>query len=384
MTETAEMTYDWQPFLARWSGEWADAYDPDEVPDAGDQEALEERWLGFAPATGADIAALEKRLGLRLPPSYRQFLGVTDGWRHAGGFVWRLAGTREAYRPDSETDLTELFLEHLHEAASPAELQEALVWTRGLQLDVESDALSVALDPEDVDEHGEWAVLTWAPWRAASPERYRSFWEFMQAAYREFHHLEAGRDGGRLFTNATTEALDAQVEEARRIALRGDYARAEAALAEACAFGRPRAAALREQLTWMLGERYSNGLGGLAADPRYAPDLLPALMGGRGWGSWGDGAYEYHLRGGTEEVRALERMLLEQCQEGGYAYTVAGPFGGAVAAARGQMRGGEGDAARRALSPAPPPGEPLGARHPAPGGLAPRPPLGAPVTPGHR
>ncbi|WP_030786683.1 SMI1/KNR4 family protein [Streptomyces sp. NRRL S-920] len=381
MTETAEMTYDWQPFLARWSGEWADAYDPDEAPDAGDQEVLEERWLGFAPATGAGIAALEERIGLRLPPSYRQFLGVTDGWRHAGGFVWRLAGTREAYRPDSETDLTELFLEHLREDASPAEFQEALVWTRGLQLDVESDAVSVALDPEDVDEHGEWAVLTWAPWRAAPPERHRSFWEFMQAAYREFHQLEAGRDGGRLFANATTEALDAQVEEARRDALRGDYERAEAALAEACAFGRPRATALREQLTWMLGDRHTNSLGGLAADPRYAPDLLPALINSRERRSWGDGAYEYHLRGGAEEVRALEGTLLEQFQEGTYAYTVAGPFGGAVAAAREQMRWGEADAAWRTLSAALPRWQPLGPDHLAPVGLTADPLLGPLFTP---
>ncbi|MEU7647215.1 SMI1/KNR4 family protein [Streptomyces huasconensis] len=369
MTETAEMTYGWRPFLMRWSGEWADACDPNDVTGAGDQEALQKRWLGFAPASGAGIAALEARIGLRLPPSYRQFLEVTDGWRHAGGFVWRLAGTREAYRPDGETHLTEMFLEHLDEDADPAELQEALVWTRGLQLDVESDAVSVALDPEDVDEHGEWAVLTWAPWRAAPPERYQSFWEFMQAAYREFHQLKAGGDDGRPFTNATTEALDAQVEEARRDALRGDHERAEAVLSEACAFGRPRAKALREQLTWMLGNRHSNGLGGLAADPRYAPDLLPALMGGRERGAWRNGAYEYHLRGGTEEVRALERTLLGQLQEGTYAYTAAGPFGDAVATAREQMRWGEANAAWRTLSAALPQWQPLGPDHLAPVGL---------------
>jgi hypothetical protein len=35
---------------------------------------------------------MEERLGRRMPPSYREFLKVSDGWRHAGGFVWLLAG----------------------------------------------------------------------------------------------------------------------------------------------------------------------------------------------------------------------------------------------------------------------------------------------------
>ncbi|WP_198351707.1 SMI1/KNR4 family protein [Streptomyces typhae] len=120
MTETAGTRYDWQGFLTRWSGEWADAYDPEESRDArGDAEACEARWLGFAPAAPERVAALEERLGKRLPPSYRTFLAITDGWRHAGHFVYRLAGTEQADWYEDDAGLAEIFGEYLDEDSTP-------------------------------------------------------------------------------------------------------------------------------------------------------------------------------------------------------------------------------------------------------------------------
>ena len=59
---------EWAPFLERWSGEWVDGHDPEsDAPLA--EEVAKDRWLGFAPAAEADIAAAEARLGRRLPPS---------------------------------------------------------------------------------------------------------------------------------------------------------------------------------------------------------------------------------------------------------------------------------------------------------------------------
>jgi hypothetical protein len=52
---------------------------------------------GFPPASEERIAAMEERLGRRVSPSYREFLEVGDGWRHAGGFVWLPAGTGDAH-----------------------------------------------------------------------------------------------------------------------------------------------------------------------------------------------------------------------------------------------------------------------------------------------
>ncbi|QEU96916.1 SMI1/KNR4 family protein [Streptomyces kanamyceticus] len=381
MTETDGASDDWRGFLTRWSAEWADAYDPDEVQEAGDEEARRTRWLGFEPATPERIAALEERLEHRLPPSYRTFLEVTDGWRHAGGFVWLLAGTDTANWHEDDAGLAEIYQEDLDENATREEVLEATIWTRGLELAVESDAMTVMLDPEDVDAHGEWAVYTWAPWRASPPERHASFWEFMQDAYREFHSLRAGADDAPEFVNATTEALDAEVEQARRDALRGDFERAEAVFAQARAFGRPRAGALRDQIVWLLGDRYSTHFDGLAADPVYAPDLLPALIAGRGGRPWhGEGAYAGYVRGRSDEVCTLERLILRQLREGTYAYTAPGPFGDAVQAAREQARWGETDAAWRTLLIALPQWQPLGVDHLAPVGLAADPLLGPLLT----
>lgn len=142
----------------------------------------------FPPASEERITAMEARLGRRMPPSYREFLAVTDGWRHAGGFVWLLAGTAEARWHDNDSGLADDFAEYLEEDATAEERREAAIWRSGLQLDVESDALYVLMDPEDADEHGEWAVYTWAGWRAAPPVRHASFWEYM-------HDMHIGPSG---------------------------------------------------------------------------------------------------------------------------------------------------------------------------------------------
>ncbi|UNO38483.1 SMI1/KNR4 family protein [Streptomyces sp. MST-110588] len=381
-TETAGAAYDWQGFLTRWSEEWADAYDPGKARDAGDEEACRARWLGFAPATPARIAALEERLGHRLPPSYRTFLEVTDGWRHAGGFVWLLAGTEGACWYEDDAGLAEIFQEDLDEDATREEILEATIWTRGLQLAMESDVVDVLMDPDDVDEHGEWAVYTWAPWRASPPERHVSFWEYMQDAYRQFHRLRACAEDRPEFVNATTQELDRCVEEARRDALRGAYEQAEGALAKAQEFGRPRAGALRDQIKWLLGEQYARHFDGLAGDPVYAPELAPVLLADRAKQSWdADSVYAPHPPVGSEEVRTLEHELLRQLREGSYAYTATGPFGDAVNRAREQARWGETDAAWRTLLAALPEWQPLGPDHLAPVGLVADPLLGPLLTP---
>jgi cell wall assembly regulator SMI1 len=43
-------------------------------------EMISEGWLGFPGATAEAIQAAEARLGLQFPPSYREFLQVSNGW----------------------------------------------------------------------------------------------------------------------------------------------------------------------------------------------------------------------------------------------------------------------------------------------------------------
>ncbi|MFD8167394.1 SMI1/KNR4 family protein [Streptomyces cellulosae] len=374
--------FDWRTFLLRWSGEWADALPDDEVRDADDEAARQSRWLGLPPASEERIAAMEKRLGRRMPPSYRSFLQVTDGWRHAGGFVWLLAGTADARWHDNESGLADVFEEYLEEDAEPEERREAGVWRRGLQLDVESDATYVLLDPEDVDEDGEWAVYTWAGWRADAPERHRSFRAFMEAMFREFHSLRAHRtDGVPEFVNATTRELDARVEEARGDALRGDWERALKKLDEAKGYGRPRAEGRGDQIRRLLGLTYMVYFRELVTDPTYASELLPLLVAEHASSSHDDNGLTFHLRGADETLLSRARATLEQVRAGTYRYTAPGPFGEAVGRARELAGRGDTDQAWRALTDALPLWEPLGPDHIAPLGWVADPLLGPLLTP---
>src|SRR4029453_6854414 len=75
---------EWRAFLQQWSDDWLST---DEPFPASVRRA---RWLGSKPATRNEIEKVERRLGYRLPPSYRAFLLATNGWRRAGEMVERL------------------------------------------------------------------------------------------------------------------------------------------------------------------------------------------------------------------------------------------------------------------------------------------------------
>lgn len=381
MTDT--MAFDWRSFLLRWSGEWADSLPDGEGRSEDDEAARQSRWLGFPPASEERIAAMEERLGRRIPPSYREFLKVSDGWRHAGGFVWLLAGTGDAHWHNNESGLADMFEEYLDEDAGAEERRESDIWRRGLQLDVESDITHVLLDPEDVDEDGEWAVYTWASWRAAPPERHPHFLAFMRDMHREFHSLRAQpNDEEPVFANDTTRKLDAQVEEARLEALRGGWERAGAALEEAKGYGRPRAVGLGDQIRRLLGQTSTVYFDGLATDRQYAAELLPPLVAEHAAHSYrDDSTLTLHLRGADDDLVSLAYATLDQVRNGTYRYTAAGPFGQAVERARELARWGDTDGAWRTLINALPLWEPLGPDHLAPLGWVADPVLGPLLTP---
>ncbi|MER6915615.1 SMI1/KNR4 family protein [Streptomyces sp. NPDC000594] len=381
MTDTTP--FDWRPFLLGWSGEWADSLPDDETTGEAEEAAQRARWLGFPPAPEERISAMEERLGRRMPPSYREFLKVSDGWRHAGGFIWLLAGTTDARWHNNASGLAEMFEEYLDEDAGHTERQEADIWRRGLQLDVESDATHVLLDPEDMDEDGEWAVYTWSSWLAEPPERHADFATFMRGMHREFHNLRARPEHGRPeFTNDTTRELDTRMEQARLAALRGDWERAGHVLDEAKGYGRPRAAGLGDQIHHLLGQTSMMSFKDLVTDPRYAPELLPPLVAEHAAHSYGDDStLMFPLRGAGDDVVALAHATLEQVRAGTYRYTAAGPFGEAVGRARELARWGDTDRAWRTLIDALPAWIPLGPDHLAPLGWVADPLLGPLLTP---
>ncbi|MGC9666002.1 SMI1/KNR4 family protein [Planosporangium sp. 12N6] len=268
-------------FLERWSREWVVAHDPERDRPLDDE--VRGGWLGFAPASPEQIAAAEERLGRTLPPSLRSFLLITDGWKNAGNFIYRLAGTAElewlrdtrdahwadAYRNDAYQD------DEFPEDDFP---DDGEVIGRSLRISLAGDASVLFLDPEDVGEDGEWAAYRLASWSGTGPERFDSFADLMIDLYAGFHAL-------RKPPGETRDRWDAAVERARLAALRGELDEPAAVLAESQRFGRERAQLLRFQLSAMQGNWYTAPLShvfladmSVVNDPLFEAELLPLLF----------------------------------------------------------------------------------------------------------
>ncbi|MGC7098688.1 SMI1/KNR4 family protein [Amycolatopsis lurida] len=266
---------EWRPWLSRWSEEWVRSAEPGEL----EPDVARERWLGFAPASEEAVAAAEARLGCVFPPSYRDFLLTTDGWRHAGQFVWKLRDTGNlGWLRDIEPFWAEW--EDLTDDPGAADDNR---FTRGLLISLEADAGILFLDPGDVGETGEWAAYSLFSWRAEPPERFESFAALMEDLYAEFHQMRQPEGD-------TRDHWDAEVERARADALAGNIDAAGAVLAKAEEFGRVRATVLRSQLLLLLNRHYEAGMlvgrllhpafmpDGFLDDPLFTEEFLPWLF----------------------------------------------------------------------------------------------------------
>ncbi|MFI1001390.1 SMI1/KNR4 family protein [Streptomyces galbus] len=371
----SEESLNWREFLGRWQEEW--------VPRA-DEEAAAPAALPPLGAPGAGetaIAAAEQRLGCRLPPSYRAFLAVSDGWHveQAAG-IYQLGGTADIDWFGDPYDLAPLYEENLGENPRREEVLLAGMWRRALRLETDSDMSYALLDPGDTGQDGEWALYVHKGWSGEPPDRYPSFRAYMEAMYRAFHADRAARPD---FANATTRAQDDRVDRARVLALRGRHEEALPLLEEASSFGRPHSAALLTQLRQLNAPGNPLGYGMLVGDPRYLPDLLPVEAMAQANGTWRPDGDERWL--GMMAARGVPRATAEAVlggmRDGTYRYAPPGPWGRAVAEAREAARWGATDAAWRTLSEALPRWEAPGPSLVAPVGLLADPVLGPPVTP---
>ncbi|MFE4819988.1 SMI1/KNR4 family protein [Streptomyces sp. NPDC056704] len=341
----------WRPFLEQWSAEWIAGHDPDkDAPLA--QEVVRDAWLGFAPASEAEVAAAEARLGRRLPPSLREFLLVTNGWRDAGNFIYRLAGAAELEwlrDTDDRTwievweDLAEDDVEEDEDGEEAFGVQEAKVLARCLRLSLEGDAAVMLLDPDDVDVDGEWAAYWLASWSGEGPERYGSFHGLMRRQWVSFHAL-------RKPPGATRDHWDAEVERARCEALAGAVDGPLSVFAQAHEYGRERADVLSMQMKAMLGDWrghiaslmwYRPGNDDLLLSPLFAAELLPLLV------RQDQLAHPHDLRPlqrlkehAPAPVRALVADYEARAAEPGFRLTFGGPeFSAAVHAVADRLAG---------------------------------------------
>jgi hypothetical protein len=146
------------------------------------------RWLGPSPATEQQIAAAELRLGAQLPPSYRSFLEVANGWGCLDSFIWKLWPAEEI---DWFGDRRSRWVETLRsgplarasddmiDRLDPPQERWPAASLRGmLEISELGDSAILLLNPAIIKarEWEAWMIADWMP----SARRYPSFWELMK------------------------------------------------------------------------------------------------------------------------------------------------------------------------------------------------------------
>ena len=145
-------------------------------------------WLGEPGATESEITSAEQRLDVRLPPSYRAFLAETNGFDHVGAFIYRLYRVAEIdwFRSRNQDWINAYQIgddispeEHLADPENCLRFRTAYL-SSCLQISEEGDSAVTLLNPEIVNEEGEWETWFFANWNPGAT-RYPSFRAYIEA-----------------------------------------------------------------------------------------------------------------------------------------------------------------------------------------------------------
>ena len=211
-------TFEWESFLKRWSQAFiaSKCQELDALP----PEVIEAGWLGYPGALEEQIHHAENRLGVSLPPSYREFLKVTNGWRQTTPFIYQLWSTYEIeWLRVRHSDWIDTFIEqqkrweqrHLYmsvnglsHSAKRFLIPDEIYFVYGeeqdcmdlrveylqtaLEISRKGDSAIYLLNPQVVTEEGEWEAWFFGDWLPGA-DRYRSFRDLMWAEYQNFLEL---------------------------------------------------------------------------------------------------------------------------------------------------------------------------------------------------
>lgn len=185
---------DWKCFLATWSTQLMQSSLAADI----DPGLASKNWLGFKPATKRTIRDLEKRLGVALPPSYKDFLQISNGWLRTTPFVGRIRPAEgvdwfrveneqwvEAYSQSGSEEPDDVYYTYGPEGASNHRA-EHLAYL--LQISDVDDGVYL-LNPAAVTPDGEWEAWFFANWIPGA-SRFPSFAHLMLGQYFSFASLE--------------------------------------------------------------------------------------------------------------------------------------------------------------------------------------------------
>jgi hypothetical protein len=225
--------FDWKTLMTQWNQElFVSNLQSLDAP----ANFIASNWLGAPGATEEQIAALESRLGVSLPPSYRQFLQFTNGWWETGSFITRIWPTEQVewLRVRHQDDIISPWTGSVTwgERNSMPVISDSEYYRYGdnqdpitmraeylpfmLEISDVGDGIML-LNPRVVSKEGEWEAWFLASWLPGA-NRYRSFWDMMQASFRSFRRFaatEAKRVSSAEPVERAAEKLDGLIAELR-------------------------------------------------------------------------------------------------------------------------------------------------------------------------
>ncbi|MGB8700576.1 MAG: SMI1/KNR4 family protein, partial [Thermosynechococcaceae cyanobacterium] len=184
---------DWNTFLERWSEAILDNLDEEHIDNYEFQysDILENKSCFRMGATEEEVSKLEKRLGAKLPTSYRNFLLASDGFTVLNEYCdlygidqinWFIEENRdwaECWDDGNDVEDEKYFQYGEHQDCC---------WLRGrymktaLQISSAEDGYVYLLNPQVIDSRSEWEAWDFGN-KYPGAYRYRSFWDMMQKVY---------------------------------------------------------------------------------------------------------------------------------------------------------------------------------------------------------
>ena len=168
------MARDWQGFLQAMN----DAVLTDGFVDEFSLPAdvLDKRWVGYDPATEEQIADVEARLGVRLPPSYRAFLKVSNGWRVCNPYMEDVYPVEKIdFTRTTDADLIAMW----EQDRVGAERGGVADIAHTIQISGWTDMAVLLLNPQKTTGDGEWEAWFYTD-NIPGAEVFPSFWDLMQ------------------------------------------------------------------------------------------------------------------------------------------------------------------------------------------------------------
>ncbi|MEA5462736.1 SMI1/KNR4 family protein [Leptothoe sp. PORK10 BA2] len=198
-------SFNWSAFLTQWSQDILKTKSA--LNSQGATLEHPQTWLGYPGASDDQIKAAEARLGKELPPSYRAFLKVSNGWQETTPFIQDLGSTEEInwfavqysgwlkqwiqrYRttPSAHTNGSTTVLQvsdqdyFTYGEAQDCHKLRINYLKKTLAISGLNDSSIYLLNPEVVTEDGEWEAWFLADWLPGA-DRYPSFQALMEAEY---------------------------------------------------------------------------------------------------------------------------------------------------------------------------------------------------------